>query len=145
VPLNFDELAAEADVTSQYAAHVTFSSPSEPIHVEGSSVDFGSSPPNFLCSSSCVDDYDLDFAAPVKGVHFSAVGANDTGTIAKVNVYVSGSLAQTVDIIGQGDTAIPVAVDLSSFSNVTRIEVTNITDEGGIGIDDLSFDFPNAS
>ena len=103
--------------------------------------------PNFLCTGDaagtgvdCTSDTVVNFAMPVGGLSFHAIQANNTGTVAAIKVYVSGALAGTVDLIGTGQTMAPVViVDLSQYSNVTRIELTAINDGGGIGWDDFAF------
>jgi len=46
----------------------------------------------------------------------------------------------SIDVIGSGTITVPVMVDLTGFSAVGRIEIFNITDLGGIGWDDFTFD-----
>ena len=80
------------------------------------------------------------FTRPVHGLSFHALGVTDTGTVAHIRVYKGSDLAGTENLIGQGDSYTPVPVDLSSYSNITRIEVDDITDEYGIVYDDFAFD-----
>ncbi len=101
----------------------------------------------FICSNpvgelTCLEDTYLDFTNPVNDLTFQAVALNSQGVLAaQVNVFVSGAFDSTVDIVGDGD-AFPI-IDLSGFSNVTRIEIVNILDdpsaENGIGWDNFSF------
>jgi hypothetical protein len=71
-------------------------------------------------------------------------GVNNTGVVAKVDVYVLGALSATVNMIGQGQPYVPVPVDLTGFSHVTRIAIHDVTDLAGIGWDDFSFDVASA-
>ena len=70
---------------------------------------------------------------PARGVRRSPEPNHD-------HVAVRGDLAGTENLIGHGDSYTPVPVDLSSYSNITRIEVDDITDEYGIVYDDFAFD-----
>ncbi len=102
-------------------------------------------PPNLLCSgpagdtANCAEDTFVDFTNPVDSLSFWALGVSNLGTVAQVNVYVDHVFDSTVDITGLGDQFTPLPVDLSSFSNVTRIELVNIADAAGIGWDTFSF------
>ena len=84
----------------------------------------------------------VDFTKPVRNLRFHAIGVNDTGSAATITVLQSGMAAMTQPLNGMGDLNTPVEVDLSSFMAVTRVEVGTITDGGGLGLDDFSFDFP---
>jgi hypothetical protein len=70
---------------------------------------------------------------------FNGVGIDGSGTVADVNVFESGVLTATVPVVGAGDPATPVRVDLTAFKNVTRIEIVAITDAAGIAWDDFRF------
>ena len=73
---------------------------------------------------------------------FDAIGVNDTGTISTVQVYVAGEAAASVPMIGQRMLATPAHIDLTRYSNVTRVDVTDITDEAGLGLDNIAFHIP---
>lgn len=141
VTVDFDTLASNIAVTDQYKQYVTFSSDAGFDNVSlGYGSTFNSSPPNIMCgSNTCTHSTNLDFAKPVSLLKFKAVGVNNTGKVADINVFVGGQKMTTVDLIGVGLQNTPVVVDLSSFTNVTRIEITNVTDNAGIGTDDYSF------
>jgi hypothetical protein len=67
-----------------------------------------------------------------------AVGVNNFGVVAQVNVVFDNGLQNdTVAVKGRANLDIPILVDLRSYSDVTRIELVNITDDAGIGWDDL--------
>jgi hypothetical protein len=149
--INFDNLANGAIVTTQYASLATFSStPAEQIAVYNFSASFGGSPPNFICTESvqgaqdCAGAVFLDFTNPVNGLSFSALGVDNVGLAAKVNVYENNVFNSTVSVLGTGTPLTPHFVDLSAFTNVTRIEIVNVIDSNGIGYDDFVFN-PAAS
>lgn len=143
VTINFDNLADSVVVTNQYP-QATFSS--DPgFDVLTTSQNLGSSLPNFICtgpvggSIDCAHSVFVDFTSAVNGLHFVATGANDTGVIGEVNVFTGGVFNNTVNINGTGDPLTPIAIDLTGFTDVTRIEIVNITDLAGLGYDDFTF------
>ncbi len=142
--INFDNLAAGVAVTNQYSASATFSSVTGEVNAT-TAQDLGSSLPNFICTApvggsiDCTHDVFVDFTNPVNNLTFLAVGVNNVGVVAEVNVFENGSFFNTVNIIGAGTPFTPLTVNLSAFSNVTRIEIVNDIDAAGIGYDDFSF------
>ncbi|MEO8039097.1 MAG: PEP-CTERM sorting domain-containing protein [Betaproteobacteria bacterium] len=108
----------------------------------------GGSPPNVLTAAADVvlgpfdSDVFVDFTHPVQDLHFKVSSGNDVGNIGSVNVFVDGSLASTLGIIGTGEFTVPIPIDLTSFTNVTRVEIVNITDEFGLSYDDFVFTAP---
>jgi PEP-CTERM motif-containing protein len=130
-------------VTNQYPS-VTFSSdPGFSNYVSTQpGIGFGN---NFLCtgpnggSINCTAQTTLTFTSPVNSLQFWEVGSNSLGTVAQVDVFVSGSLTATENIPGTAQFNTPSLVDLSAFSNVTSIKIYNITDAGGLGWDNFSF------
>jgi hypothetical protein len=141
VVINFDDLTLATKVTTQYADHATFSCPSGDIVALNTAV--VQSPPNFICGTlTCTGAMILEFARPVSGIHFTVIGVNATGKVADIVLYEPGGSSATVDLVGQGNANLPVPVDVSSYSNVTRLEITNITDLSGLGADDFTFQFP---
>lgn len=144
VHIDFDNLANCEVITTQYP-EATFST--EPgFENVATAQNYGSSLPNFLCTSgpscalTCVNEVYLAFTSPVSNLTFLAIGDNDIGVTAKVDVFVNGAFAATVDVVTDGDLNHPDLVNLSAFSNVTRIEIHDITDLGGLGWDDFIFD-----
>jgi hypothetical protein len=144
--INFDSLANEDVVTSQYGSLATFSSASgeEIVAYDYSSV-YGGSVPNFICTASlksgedCAQSVFVDFTNPVDALYFNALGVDDTGTVAQVNVFESDVFDTTVDVTGVASPFTPLSVDLSAFTDVTRIEIVDVTDVGGVGYDDFRF------
>jgi len=102
-----------------------------------------------------VPDLYVDFSTPVNNLSFLAVAADEFGVVARVNVYTTGNvLLGTDNIIGTAGTPSTFGfgstlVNLSAYSNVTRIEVVppigqfdldNSYGGGGLAYDNLSFD-----
>ena len=143
VVINFDNLGNGVVVTNQYPEATFSSAPGFVMLTTAQSL--GSSLPNFICTApsggsiDCVQDVFVDFTKAVSGLHFVATGANNVGTIAQIEVFVGGVLNSTVDITGAGTPFTPVAIDLSAFSNVTKIAIVNDTDAAGLGYDDFTF------
>jgi hypothetical protein len=149
IVIDFDALATGIVVTNQYP-EATFSAPAGfanwTVAVSG-----GSSQPNVLMTgpdtggSDGLEETDVDFPCPVASLSFLGVNVDGVGTVANVNVYESGVLTATVPVVGVGDPTTPVRVDLTSYQSVTRIEITAISDAGGIAWDDFRFCFASSA
>lgn len=156
IVVNFDDVPSGTSITNQYP-ELTFSyGPG----VSGNTLAYGGvSPPNILCTlapngNMCVDSIFVDFTSPVNNLTFLAIQPNEFGVVAEINVFTSNAFAGTIALIGLGATPGSfgtgnVLVDLTSFSNVTRIEVVPPTGQtmidfsyggNGIGYDVFSFD-----
>lgn len=81
----------------------------------------------------------IDFISAVTGVSIKGMGINDVGVVAQANLYNGATFLGAVNINGNAEVYNPVFVDFSSYGALTRIELTNITDGGGIGWDDLAY------
>ncbi len=148
VDINFDDLpqggTTGVPVTNQYPS-ATFSSISGYVNYVSTQPSLTSSPPNFICTGpvggaiDCAHDTIVDFTTPVSGLTFDAIGVNDTGTVANIDVFGTTGLLATVPVVGRASVSTPELQDLSSYSNVTRIRIYNITDAAGIGWDDFIF------
>lgn len=155
--INFDDLAAGTMVTTQYAG-VTFSSIAGQVNMTHSFTNGGNSAPNILCSAdaagavNCLNPTFIDFAQPVINLSFLAVEPNGEGEVASINIYQSGSFTTNLPLIGLGSGgefgAGNVPVDLSAFSNITRIELVGPGGSGlldgagnGIGWDNFNYSF----
>ena len=149
VTIDFDDLGPGVTVTNQYP-EVTFSTIANYQNVT-TAQSLGTSAPNFLCTATssggltCAQPTVLDFTENIEALRFRGVGINDTGPVAQVRAFLGGVQTATVDVIGQGDQNTPVLVDLTALGQVGRIEIVNITDGGGIGWDDFSFDVCGAA
>lgn len=149
VDINFDDLPAgpiTGEVVSTQYPQATFSSTPGNVNYVTTQPQLTDSPPNFICTGpiggeiGCMQDTIVSFTSPVSDLTFSAIGVNDSGQVALVDVYTDGTLAATVPIIGQGNGEVPLPVDLSAYTDVTSIDIREITDAGGIGWDDFSFE-----
>lgn len=138
VTIDFDDAEVGDDLSTRYATYATFAS-NEGGTVRAKSSAATSSEPNFLCSGGCYQGIVVTFTKPVRDLRFHAVGVNEDGVIASVKVYTGQTLATTIPVEGLGSLDEFPLVDLSSVRDVTRIEVTDITDFGGIGFDDFTF------
>ena len=106
---------------------------------------------NFLCTATvsifssldCAGETVLDFTSAVSGVSFLAVGDDNQVVTAKVDVWVNGQLAGTEDVLTDGISNSAQLVNLAGYSNVTRIRIHGITDAGGLGWDNFSFNAGN--
>ncbi len=139
--IDFDDLSHNTVVTSQYPI-ATFSAETG---YENIAIAFsGPSEPMILCTRvingglGCDADTYIDFAAAVNDLTLQAVAVDDPGVVCRVVVYENGIQTAVVDIIGPMMPWGPI--DLSGFSDVTRIEIIDINDQGGIGWDDFSFE-----
>lgn len=148
VALHFDELTAGARVVDQYAQYLTFSS-DEGCGLDAStSAGLAASPPNYLMSYySCANGPSasifIDFAKPVRNPRVTFVGVNSGTKVADVKIVRGAALAPDArEVVGLGSYSKPVLFDATGVAGVTRIEITNVNDAYGLGIDDLSFDVP---
>jgi len=128
-------------VTNQYPG-VLFSSTGSNVNIVSTQPGIGDGD-NFLCTGSpginCVGETILNFTDPVSGLSFLAVGSNNAGVQALVDVFVNGAFAATNNIVVGGLFNTPDLVDLSAFNNVTSIRIHDITDGGGLGWDNFTF------
>ncbi len=132
-------------ITNQYPG-VSFSSSGGSVNYVTTQAVYNSTPPNFICTGpagsqiTCTAETILDFAIPVSNLRFDALGINDSGVVAQVDVFVSGVLDSTLDIVGNAEIYNPLLVDLTSYSDVTRIRMHSITDSAGIGWDTFRYE-----
>jgi len=142
--INFDNLSGGTVVSNQYSG-VTFSSDAGN-SVRTLSLNLGSSTPNVIGtydSSGRLNgnlNLNVDFAQPVNGLSFRVVGDNSVNA-AKIDVYTTTGGPITVNLIADNNGSTADIVDLSSFTNITRISINNVTDPAGIGYDDFQFNF----
>ncbi len=157
--ITFDTLAAGTTLTTQYPDLVFSSDAGQEVGLySGSAI----SSPNFACTRSvgseinCVRSVFIDFAAPASGLSIWAFEPNEFGIVATFFLYNGATLLGTQDLIGLAAspgtfTGGSKFVDLSSFSNVTRMEIRGpggsaFTDDSyggnGIGWDNLSYTIP---
>ena len=82
------------------------------------------------------------FTKPVRGLRFKLVGVNGSGKVATARIVHAAGTKTTKDAIGKGNYATPVVVDLSDATDVTRLDLVDVDDAYGLGLDDLEFEFP---
>jgi hypothetical protein len=143
--IDFDNLTGGTTVTNQYASATFSSDAGNHLATLGFVPPFGSSAPNLLGgvnaggSINGFAELTVEFTAGVNNLGFSALGVDDTGTIGQIDVYVNNAFLSTVNLVGASNLFAPLAVDLSAFSQVTKIRVYSITDVSGFGYDDFHF------
>lgn len=81
----------------------------------------------------------MDFTESVTGLSFTINVDNYLGVIGVAEWFSGATSLGTRDIIVDGDALTPINVDLSAFSNVTRVQITNVTDDGGFGYNNFQF------
>jgi hypothetical protein len=140
--INFDGFPAGTVLTNQIPGLTFSSSAGHEVRV----IVFNAPPasyPNSICSAvaggalTCTDPIYIDFASPASGLKFYSEGDDSPGTQAKVTVFIGGVAGPVVNIVQDGNNATAELVDLSASSNVTRIEIANITDPRGLAFDDF--------
>ena len=127
--------------------HATFST--EPDHllliVSGSDFVGGSGPNSLTAMQEGSSDFDsdiyIDFTQAANNVSLDILADNDRLTVAQLHVFHSMG-SSFVDVMGNANFQDPIPMDLSNYTDITRIELVNITDEFGLGIDNLVFDIP---
>ncbi len=141
--IDFDELEDGTVVTDQFP-EATFDSIPGQENVTLTVPPITRGP--FICTRTIGEDLNcanptfVDFTDPVVELTLMGIGINGVGPVATINVFEDGVPAGSITVIGLGDQFTPVPIDLTGFSNVTRIELTEITDAAGIGWDDFCFD-----
>ena len=143
--ITFDSLPNGTTVTNQFA-EATFSSIQGRENRVSSDFDFGPlSAPNYIITAAVggpltgMDPTFVDFTNPVNNLTFLALGDNDSGVQATVDVFENNAFSATMNITVDGVFDTVDSVDLSSFSQVTRIEIDDITDGGGLAWDRFEF------
>src|SRR5262249_17723511 len=132
IVIDFDALGTGVVVNTQYS-EATFSAPSGYDNVTVA-LAARSSQPHVIETAPRGGLHDglegtyVVVPGPVGLPPLSAVAVENVGPVANVNVFEAGVLTATVPVTGVGTPAVPVHVDLTSFNNVTRIELVGITD-----------------
>lgn len=131
-------------VTNQFPG-VTFSSNAGFVNAVSSQAGIGAGL-NFICTAAgsinCTQETILIFSSPISSLTFLQVGDNQSVNnvkVAEVDVFQNGVFSATVDILGDTNFNNPNLVDLTAFSSVTSIRIHGITDGGGLGWDNFSF------
>ena len=143
--IDFDSLGGGVVVTNQYAGVLFSSSAGENIQTTAQVPPYLVSPPNFICTGAdgggidCTHDVNLDFATGVSGLSFKYIGADIIGSTFNVDVFTNNLFASTVVVVNAATLYNPTTVDLSAYSNVTRISINSLSDPAGLGFDDFTF------
>ncbi|MGG7568496.1 VPLPA-CTERM sorting domain-containing protein [Rhodovulum sp. DZ06] len=146
--LTFDSFASGDVVTTEgIAAFSTETGAS----LRALAIDFGTSAPNVLGAYNAGGGLDgflplyVDFSVGVSNLTFSSVGDDDVGAVATINVFTDGVFNAAVALVVDGVYENFQSHDLSAYSNITRLEIVDITDGGGLGYDDFSFTYGETS
>jgi hypothetical protein len=152
ITINFDDVPSGTTITTQYKQHATFSSAQGCSLVTSTSAGAAASKPNYVwtyysCSGATKGSkapYFIDFSKPVRHVAFTLVGVNSSSKVATLRlVHAQPGKGPTVsDVIGLGSYQKPVVVDLPQSADVVRVEIVDVSDAYGLGLDDVQFDFP---
>ncbi len=137
----FDDAAAGATITDQYAKYAKFSSNGANALQATTSSEMIHSQPNYLGANDPHASIFVDFQLPVAEIGFTLVGVNNATKVAKARFVKSDGTAVEVDVKGGGDFTMPVIVE-SHEKDIVRLELVDIDDPQGLGIDDLVFMFP---
>jgi hypothetical protein len=87
---------------------------------------------------NCLGVTTVDFTQPVSNLTFVSRADNASGIQSTVDVYVNGIFDSTVNISYDGDGNTNDLVDLSGFSDVTKLILTT-QDSFGVGWDDFTY------
>lgn len=142
VEIDFDDVADAKALASKYGKQVTFKvDGGEPAILNGAD-SYGGSAPHFLCpTGGCMADFGLTFLRPARKIRFSAVGVNNEGPIATLTAKdAAGATLLEKTLEGGGSLDKAVIVDLGALEGVVSLDVHDIEDSAGFGIDDLSFE-----
>ena len=139
ISIGFDNLAANTVVTNQYPQLTLSSDTGRTNTTRNLASTFNTSVPNILCTESCLYNTYIDFTRPARDVKLMAVGVNDTGKAFAVLVHRQAQPVTRLEYTGEGQTYVPLPVDLSALGDITRVELVELTDVYGVGWDDLSF------
>ena len=144
--INFDDLAGGVVVTTQYAGVTFSSSAGENVVTTPQAPPYQVSAPNFICSApvtgglDCANDINLDFATGVSGLSFNYTGADVLGSTFKVDIFTNHLFTTFLTFTNtNASNLFATLVDLSAYSNVTRISINSVQDGGGLGFDDFTF------
>ena len=145
--ISFDDVAEGTTILAQYAKWATFSSDPGCACSTTGSAGLAASSPSYLwtyysCANGDAAAMNVAFTKPVRALRFKLVGVNGSGKVATARLLHRDGTKTTKDAIGKGDYATPVVVDLADATDITRLEIVDVNDAYGLGLDDLEFDFP---
>lgn len=144
VHVDFEDLKTGTVVTDQYEDHVSFST--EPAHDVKVTFNHNFGTGNYIQTAIVEGNTGpslfVEFAKPVNDLKFVVLAANSADAFADVNIFQNGKKTDTVSLKGHGNPVINVDVDLSTYDQVTKIEIVNVTDFDNVAYDDFTFSFP---
>jgi len=151
VVVDFDDQAGgipPIQTDGMFSEHVSFSTNDPNMLLIFSGAGFvGGSPPNILTAglSPTAENFNgdiyMDFAVAANDLSIDVVSDNDSGVVAMMGIFHAGGFDE-LNVVGNGDFSDVMHMDLSDFEDITRLELFAITDEFGLGIDNLEFDVP---
>jgi len=143
VTINFDELEPGTVVTNQYP-EATFSGDGTVFEVYSGAGDYGSSEQHWIRAetdcSTCTWDLNVVFSSPVQNLTFIAATPISSFVSVDVHVYQEGVVEPTTVHHYSDYYDDDATVDLTAFSNVTRIHIEHDNDYGEAAYDDFTFD-----
>lgn len=140
ITINFEDFTG-GDLIST-VGNATFSSNGS-VQVFNFGGDYASSGVNVIAPDSAGGLYNgdlfVDFEQAVNNLSFFSGGDDINGVQFSIRVFIDGILGSTLDLSGDGALDTIDFHDLSTFSNITRIEIFNVVDPAGLVYDDFSF------
>jgi len=141
VTIDFDDDWDPGTVITDQYPEATFAADDADLVVRNDAGSYGTSEPNWIipvCSEECSWNVSVDFTSPVENLRFRAATPNSSFLEINVDVYEEGEVEPTATVHYSGDYyAEDATVDLTAFSNVTRIYITNLY--GSVAYDDFTF------
>lgn len=133
-----DRVSGVQGVASLVYPEATFTSSTGNVYVNGAGVS------KDFCAydGSCAGILTVTFTNPVSGLTFDTAGEQGPGLLSSADVFVNGLFAATVGISYDGIFGTYDPVDLSAFSNVTKV-VLSSTDGAGVTWDNFRFNTGN--
>jgi hypothetical protein len=134
--INFDEQSASVTVDELYE-EVTFVVDA-PYHLILGNFGQYYSAPWMAYPSNASAGYEMVFTRPVNALTFVVTGADQSVSIATVDVTTEDGAVVTVDLPGATDGWFGYE-DFTRFEDITSLKIYDVTDAASFGIDDLSF------
>lgn len=141
--IDFETIPIGTAVTTQYPS-VTFSGTVDHENRVMADFDFGTG--KYIITATIDGEVDgvnsttLEFTDPVMGLTFLVLGDDSAGLHAMVDVYEDDVFVIAVPIFVDGIFSSTDVVDLTKFSNVTKIIMWDISDPGGLAWDRFVFE-----
>lgn len=145
--VGFDDLASGTDITDQYKQWFTVGSTPGCALQTSNNYDFGQSKPNyaltyFSCAAGATADVTFTFARPVRKITFKGVGINGAKGVALMTLTHPDGSTSSASLDGAGAPLGTTPITVPDTAPVTKLSITKIQDDYGIGFDDLAFEFP---